>query len=181
MWFCGLIREAQNLSWVSVSPAAQQKSILSPRPPQQSLPWCPICIVSFHISSFILHCLIKCRLTNGWRHFFSFFFSNYTWWWNVRQAAIYWLKRQNPNHHNHTSTLISPGPPPQPPPPHSNSHSNSWAAQVIQVCENTSKMSIKADKKLLTALNQTCFRFQGQRNCNSLNVCFSKGRTNRKN
>lgn len=30
MWFCGLIMEAQNLSWVSVSPAAQQKSIPPP-------------------------------------------------------------------------------------------------------------------------------------------------------
>lgn len=64
--------------------------------------------------------------------------------------------------------------PPHPNPQYSNSHSNSWTAEVIQVCENTSKMSIKTDKKLLTALIQTCFRFQGQGNCNDLIVYLKK-------
>lgn len=30
MWFCRLILEAQNLSWVLICPAAQQKSIFLP-------------------------------------------------------------------------------------------------------------------------------------------------------
>lgn len=30
MWFCRLIIKAPNLSWVLVSPAAQQKSVLPP-------------------------------------------------------------------------------------------------------------------------------------------------------
>lgn len=82
---------------------------------------------------------------------------------------------------SHLNTLTT-SPPPHPNPQYSNSHSNSRTAEVIQVCENTSKMSTETDKKLLTALIQTCFRFQGQGNCNDLIVYLKKmGKKTEKN
>lgn len=78
-------------------------------PPQHSLPWCQICIVSFHIFSFILHCLIKCSLTNGWEALFSFFPL-------ITEDGGMWgrlpsIGSKGQNHNHHTSTLLSRAPP----------------------------------------------------------------------
>lgn len=66
--------------------------------------------------------------------------------------------------------------PPHPNPQYSNSHSNSWTAEVIQVCENTSKMSIKTEQEAADSINSNMFPLSGSRELQWLNRLLKKKR-----